>query len=517
MSLAHLRSRFTRGLSFGWRSGYCMGLALAALLLGARPVNAQVTPPGGTERALPGFIRVGVPTPTAARVVAAAGIEYGRLDARQAAEAGHRLGSSAAVAFAPLPELLLAADLRGRWDRYPQAESGPENNLYGEPRFSARYSGQVARSQFLGIEGDARLIGAEAPSIKLAATSPSVRALWALRLNLPLWLGAHLGVHWDRSARAVPEPERVPATDKRTLGASSWKALQWGVGGSYRVGRWQTELLGEFAGAALIGADSPAFMRSHLALSAGVRQPLDPAFAVLIAADLALSQRPSTWQGPTLTPAEPRVALRVALIWQLDAVQRTARSPAPPPATTQEPLKKVLPPPQAQPIQRRLVVGVVVDEGGRPLPDVELTLIQEAHEPKMARSFADGRFEFEAIPEGAAELRVSTPGFDPVTLAIAPKEEGSKEIVMRPAVPAGQVRGAILDVQGRPIAAKITITGNATAESSVLSAGDEGRFELELPPGRYVVKFEHPDFATQTRRIHLQDRGVVILNIALVR
>jgi hypothetical protein len=38
-----------------------------------------------------------------------------------------------------------------------------------------------------------------------------------------------------------------------------------------------------------------------------------------------------------------------------------------------------------------------------------------------------------------------------------------------------------------------------------------------LAPGRYVVRFEHADFAPQRRNIVVKDKGVVILNIALIR
>ena len=66
---------------------------------------------------------------------------------------------------------------------------------------------------------------------------------------------------------------------------------------------------------------------------------------------------------------------------------------------------------------------------------------------------------------------------------------------------------------GQPIAATITVTpGNHS-----VTVRADGSFDLELAPGTYTVKFQHEDYATQRRTIRLQDRGVVILNIALIR
>ncbi len=93
------------------------------------------------------------------------------------------------------------------------------------------------------------------------------------------------------------------------------------------------------------------------------------------------------------------------------------------------------------------------------------------------------------------------------------------EIVLRPAVPAGQVRGRVLDLQGTPVNAQITVASEtgSPAVSQVIVAASDGSFELDLVPGRYVVRFEHAAFAPQRRSIVVKDKGVVILNIALIR
>jgi len=73
------------------------------------------------------------------------------------------------------------------------------------------------------------------------------------------------------------------------------------------------------------------------------------------------------------------------------------------------------------------------------------------------------------------------------------------------------VKGEVRDLKGNPLAAKIIITPG----DKVIEVAKDGMFELELAPGRYTLRFEHPDLAPQKRVISVQDRGVVILNIAL--
>jgi hypothetical protein len=159
------------------------------------------------------------------------------------------------------------------------------------------------------------------------------------------------------------------------------------------------------------------------------------------------------------------------------------------------------------------VSGVVVDEGGRPLPDALLTLTASGAEPQETRSLESGAFAFTGLPPGPSELRVSAAGFDEVRLAIEPGREQVREIVLHPSVPAGQLRGRVLDLSGTPLRASISISPG----EHLVEVDESGSFAVDLAPGRYTVTLQHPDFATQERVIVVHDRGVVILNIALAR
>jgi hypothetical protein len=154
------------------------------------------------------------------------------------------------------------------------------------------------------------------------------------------------------------------------------------------------------------------------------------------------------------------------------------------------------------------------------MSDVEVVLHQEGQPPRSERTFPDGHFEFRDVPLGAVSLGVAEPGFDRVKVEFGPEQPRTSEIVLRPAVPAGQVRGKVLDLQGMPVVAQVKVNGDGGSRpgsEQVVVVAPDGSFELDLTPGRYLVRFEHADFAPQRRSIVVKDKGVVILNIALVR
>jgi hypothetical protein len=483
------------------------GLVVATVLLQSVVASAQAE---GT-RGLPALIHVALPTP-AAPAAAALGVGYGWLDPLRDDQGGHRLQGQVAAAITPLPALSFAVDVRGRLDTYPSAGEANSVNLYGEPRLTGRYALAVAPDTFLGVELDVRLLGAEAPSIKAAATSPSVRALYGQGLTRELWIGANLGFHWDRSGQAVPRPELMSGPDKRSLGASSWSAVQWGAGAGYQLQTLPAELLLELTGELLVGRGSPGVGRSPSQLSVGVRLEASPSWAVLGTIDTALSSRRPAAHNERLLPAEPRVAAGVALVWRVDPTPAPVAPPAPiapvsPPKTETE-----LPPP-APAVVTSPVSGSIVDEGGHALADVEVTLTQAGSEPQQTRTFADGTFEFKEVPAGEVELQIVTPGFDKEVIPLKTGEDRKREITLRAAIPAGQVRGAVLDFEGKPVAASVTIG----PEKKQVEVRPDGSFELELAPGSYTVTFRAERYQPQQRRIVVRDHGVVILNIALTR
>jgi hypothetical protein len=486
-------------------------LLLLCSALWAKTANAEGAAPGETSRSLPGIVRVGVPTPTAAPVVVGGSVGYGFMEETSVLEGGHRGTALGAVAFSPLPALSFALDVQGRLDKYPDLD-GDSVKLYGEPRLAARFVRAATPTLFWGVELDARFVGAEAPSVEPAATSPSLRGLFGYQLRPTTWLAANLGFHLDRSAKAVPDPGLLASADKRTLGASSFNAVPWGLGASHRLERTNTELLGEVGGEFLVGSGKPKVSRSPSRLILGARQPLSRIFSLLGSAEVSLSKRPLTMVGDDLIPIEPRFSIGVALLARFGLPERERQKPKTDDRAPR-PEPKVVPPAPPPEKAKSPMRGTVVDEGGRPLPDAEVTIEQPNEEPLVVRTDAEGRFEFEGVPEGSLALSVATAGFDPVKVEVGATEERTREIVLHPSVPAGQLRGKVTDLGGDPLLASVVVMpGNER-----ITVGPDGAFELELAPGQYTVSFRLEGYRPQKRKVTVANRGVVILNIALTR
>lgn len=491
------------------------GLIGGALLLMAQAPARDSTPAEGA-RGLVGLIRVGLPIPASSSVVSTAGVSYGWLDpAADLDVSGQRFGATLGAAFTPLPYLSFAADLRGYLDVFSRSSAGSGSNLYGEPRLTARFSRSLTESLYWGAEAEVRFVGAEAPSVYWPATSGSVRGLLGVQLPERSWLGAQFGFQLDRSGAVVPDPAKVSATDRRTLESSSWNAVQWGVGVSHRLDSLQTELIGELSGDVLVGADAPSLLASPWQLAVGARHPFSEAISLSLSAEVGLSARQRTSQVDDLRPIPARISAGVSVLWRFGSRAAGAAAATRPPEQPATIGAVPPPPPSSAPalVVKTAVAGTVVDEGGRPLPDALITLTREGAPPAEARSSEGGSFDFLEVPEGALELRISAAGFDDVSVAIAPGQERTREIVLHPSVPAGQVRGRVLDLSGSPVLARISIT---PGEHSIPVSAD-GAFAVELAPGRYTVKLEHANFVTQQRVIVIRDRGVVILNVALTR
>ncbi len=464
---------------------------------------------GESERGMPGLVSVAVPRETSTPLVAAVGAGYGFMDETQAVEGGHRLRGSLGAAYAPAPAVLLGLDILGRWDNYSSGGAS-EINLYGEPRLSGRYSHGLGPSTVIGAEANVRLIGGEAPSIRLEATTPTLLALLSTSLSPTTWLAVNLGFQLDRSAKAIPDPAVLSPADERTLGASSWNSVPWGIGVSHSLSAAELELMAEISGEVLVGSNAPGIARSPYRASIGARKPVTDSISVMASADVGLSRR--TAAGDDLMNIEPRFGIGAALLWHWGKPEPAPEPPAPPPEPAPAPPPVVETPSEPVAVTSP-VTGRVVDEGGRPLPDVEVTLTLGQDAPRVERTFADGAFRFEEVPQGSVELRVDTPGYDAATVNLPDGEARTTEVMLRPAVPAGQVRGRVLDLKGRPLKAEISIS---PGEHEV-AVGDDGSFELELAPGSYVVEFRHDGHTTQKRKIVVANRGVVILNIALTK
>lgn len=483
--------------------------ALGPALVHAQEPSSEAVTPEETSRAMPGIVRLPLPVPTHAPLAVSLTGGYGWIDPMyDLQDSGHRLEGLAAIAYSPVPYLVIGADAWGRMDHFSDDDDPNATNRYGEPRLTARFQRAHSTDFHYGAELGVRFIGGEAPNVTPRAISPSLQALIGARLAPETWLAAGLGFHLDNSRHPLPDPDEVNGVDRITLGASSSPSVPWGVGVSHRLAS-NTELLGELSGDILVGGNAPSILDSPWGLSLGARHPVHERISVMLSADVSFSARPDLNDG-TLVPTDPRIGGFLTVTWRpfVEAEAKVEVEKKEPEPVTEPEEPEDLPPP----VPMSPVHGTVIDEGGRPLPDAEVTLKREGAPDVVERSFADGRFEFKDVPEGPVEVIIKTPGYDEVKLQFGEGEERKKEVILYPSLPAGQVKGEVRDMKGEPLP-RTTIT--ISPGDKAVEVSPEGTFSLELAPGRYTVRFEHPELSAQKRVIRVQDRGVVILNIAL--
>jgi hypothetical protein len=87
--------------------------------------------------------------------------------------------------------------------------------------------------------------------------------------------------------------------------------------------------------------------------------------------------------------------------------------------------------------------------------------------------------------------------------------------------PRGQIRGLVRSLKGTALAADIRIEPEPTASAETAPPepqelrAEEGRFEIDVAPGRYRVTIAAPGYKTQKREVDIEENGVTVLNVDL--
>lgn len=389
------------------------------------------------------------------------------------------------------------------------------SNSYGEPELAVRAQLPVMSTLFVGAEAEVRIIGAHAPDIDFSAMTPTFRGMVSYNLAKRAWLSAQLGFRWDNSDQALGEPTNLRDGARHTLHASSYNAVELGLAGAYRLDRW--ELIGEVSADILVGKDGeydrdpPSFGEGPLNLAVAARYDFTPAWTANGQVSYSPSASPEPYPENVLIATLPRFSLMFGV-----SARFLDRHPPPRPraqATVASPPAVAAPPPPPPPPPTGAVSGRVVDEGGRALADVEVFLVQVDEPPIRTFTDAEGHFVFEGVLTGESQVTVKSPGYDALSkgLVVMPDEQSKLDFTLYASVPAGQVRGRVLDMAGAALPAQVTIEPGGL----VVPVDAGGGFSLDLAPGKYTVRFVLQGYTTQVRVVRVQDKGVVVLSIAL--
>lgn len=413
-------------------------------------------------------------------------------------DAHHRALGSAALAVRPIAWLELGGAVTGRYDKHTGSEA--DDGLVGDPRLWATAGGDVGGGKALALRVGLWLPGADAPSIEWDAATVDASAVFTARAGA-LAFTATAGYRLDRSTAAV-DPVHLSKADRLGLGLSDADAALLGVGLTRRSGPWQ--LVGEASGDLLIGAGAPPVSQSPWRLGAGVRRALDGAFTAEAMIEVAASARPDyTAMDPAvLVAVEPRVAIGVGLAWRPAAPART------PTVVPHDEVVKVEPPPPPPPAPTTGTVrGTIVDDQG-PLPGATITIASTT-----VQTGDDGTFTIPDFIAGDFDVTVSRDGYQPDQrkLTVVAGAGAQLDVTLVRAKLPSQIRGLIRGFDGKGLPAHVRIEPAGVE----VTAGADGRFTVDLPPGTYTLVIELPGYRGQRREVVLEDEGVLQPSIEL--
>ncbi len=486
-----------------------------ALLAASTPSLAQEPAALGRDSTgLPGIQRVGVWQDASSSLAVAGTAGYGYTEAITQDDAAHHRGAgSLGVSISPTNWLALGLRLDGRFDSHASDGDGRDTGMVGDPWLIARAGNQVSDSLALGAELGVWVPGQEAPSVEFGATTVEGKLLVALISGgSPLLLAGAFGFRLDRSAKSAPDAALLRQGDRIALGISDFNAALIGVGFGYRLSN--TELLAEVSADVLLGADDVT--QSPLRAGAGVRHHLNDALQLEGFIASSLSSRPDVAPSSDLIPIEPRVLATLGFRYVFD-LQPPVSGPQPPksePGTPPPEEPKPKPKPKAVSAP---VTGIVTDEGGTTLAQVNMTLITPSGQKLTGTTDDQGRYRFNGVPFGEVTLRAETADFAPRELKVNVGGSGDQvelaALKLKLAQLTAQIQGLVRSFQGQPLQATIRIE----PLGKDFSSGSDGRFAIDVEPGTYTVSINADGYKPQTRTVLVPEKGVIVFNADLRR
>jgi len=419
-----------------------------------------------------------------------------------------------AIAYAPIANLAIALSLDGRYDKHDIAGM-TDDGYVGDPHLLLRYAAPVGRAA-IGAQLGVWIPGKDAPSIAASATSVDARALVSLDAGFGT-ISLDAGFRLDNSAKSVDHRERLSAADQVSLGASDYHAALAGAALRIPVGeRWYVELEG--SADVFVGSGAPGpIVRGGGMFGVAVND----AVSIIGYVEAARVPSPSVTElQVTLVPYEPVITGGLGLQARFGGPR-----PAPRPIAVVEPPRVHVPvvvPATAE------VTGSVVDDAGAPVVGATVTVRLKN---SLGHTITDGKGSY-TIPDLKIGRTVDgKPELDDtgaaISVEVANKKPGAAtatltrggnaipRIALDPMLPPGQLRGVIINgATSRPI-------NDATVKiepgGASLTTASDGKFSIDLPPGRYKITVTAKGLTPQQLDVTIDPNGVAIKNIDLHR
>ncbi|HET7503386.1 MAG TPA: carboxypeptidase regulatory-like domain-containing protein [Kofleriaceae bacterium] len=480
--------------------------------------GAAAAPPVGYG-ALPGGLHVATAEALPAGVVEVAllsgyGYRKGLLSADHTMK---RTLGEVAIGYAPIPHLMLGLSLDGRYDKHAHFNDKTDDGYVGDPHILVRYASPVGRVLFFGGQLNVWVPGKDAPSVALSATSVDARGLVSIAMGFGT-LSLDAGFRFDNSAKSVDNPSSLSEEDEVSLGVSKFHAALGG--GSLRIplGRAYVELEGSTE--VFVGSGAPGpIVRGGGAFGVALSDAFTAIGFIEAASVPGIRSSDVVGNMIPLVPYEPTITGGLGLQARFGGGQRA--EPRSQVTVNQKPTPVTV-------LETADVSGIVFDDTGKPVVAATVTIKLKNHtgtavtDSKGAYAIAklpigktvDGKTELDDTgAEVTAEVANKKPGT--VTLTLGKGANPVPPITLESSLPPGQLRGVIISVgTSRPVGgATVSIEpGGVTATS-----GSDGKFTVDLPPGRYRLTVTARGLAQQQLDVTIEQNGVTIKNIELHR
>jgi hypothetical protein len=431
-------------------------------------------------------------------------------------DAHHRIAGALSLDERPLPWLDLVLRLDGRYDAHAVPGQASDTGMVGDPRLYARVDRLWSGGLRLGARAGLWLPGRNAPSLDASALSPELVAMASYAPpSAPIAVTANVGYRRDRSAHSAPDAAMLSAGDRLALEVSAFDAVLVGLAAA--VGRGPAQGFLEASADLLVGGGAPPARTSPIFVGAGGRLAVGRDLRLEAEIEISPSQRPDISPTAPLVPIPPRFGVWLGLAYRLGAAPPAPPSSPPPPAPAAAPP----PAPAAAPATITLRGHVSASDGGK-LAElrVELTAGGVGREVTVDE---EGRFSVDGKPGEevtvSAEAADHLPGRATVTLRAG--GANAVDLTLERRASRGQIRGLVRSLRGAAVAADILVEPetpppDGAGEGKSLRAQD-GRFQIDVAPGRYRVTISAPGYEVQKRKVDVEENGVTVLNVDLRR
>jgi hypothetical protein len=506
---------------FHARSFLRSAAALLAAALAAWPATARAEGGGADTQALAiepaaphalGRVLTAGPGRTGPTLLASGGYGYTE-SVLGAGDAHHRIAGALTLDERPLPWLDLALRLDGRYDAHVFPGQPTDTGMVGDPRLYVRVDKGWPSGLRLGARAGLWLPGRNAPSLQASALAPEILGIASYApASTAIALTANVGYRLDRSARSAPDAAQLGPGDRLALGVSAFNEVLVGVAAT--LGRGPAQGFVEVSADLLVGSGAPPLQSSPIFLGGGGRFALTRNLRFEAGVEVSPSSRPDTGPTAPLVPIPPRFSAWVGLAFRFDGAPPP---PAPPPSA---PSPAVVASPV---VPKTELAGRIVPADGGKLAAVRLEVTAGDSTREVAVD-ENGQFTLEGKPGDeltfAAEATGYLTGRATVTLTAG---NNKLELTLERRPPQGQIRGLVRSLRGAPVAADISIesgtddasSGSGAAREPARRRAESGRFEVDVPPGRYRVTISASGYQTQQRKVDVEENGVTVLNVDL--